>query len=669
MTTKNKSPNNKGRFNRSLYKISTSKVLFFPYILTAVMAALTLLGVHGSSMGIYEEIFYGQTTNSESDVLFGEPRDIRSDEWIVATQLSVAQSNSNFPEINNNLGDGVASSIIVDIPFMGFFAIFEPHNWPFFILPFEYAFSLKWWLMGYFLILSVYFIILLIIPRQYLLASLLGLSIFFSPFIQWWYQYITLAPIYYGLFSVIAFILLSKSTTLKKKIIYTIVLSYTLTSFALVQYPAFQIPVAIVLSCFAIGHLINLKAEDGNYKILKESIQYVLYSAVIALTLTGGFLYHNKDPFTAVSESAYPGSRDIDSGGYSALHLLSSHLSPLFQYDEKAASYQIPSANAINQSESSNFILISGLLLPVLIFLIYRKVRAKEQIDYRLLGILASLILLLSWMFIPGLNAIGKLILLNIVPTVRVIIGLGLINILLITLFMTQYRVVKPFGKFTVIIYSAGVYIATTAISLIIHSLFPAFMGIEITLISGVPFSIITALLLMKRFNLAAASYLSYCILSTFMIHPIHVGTDILTSNPVISKIQSINSKPDEKWVVEDAMLQNFALMAGKPTLTGVYPYPQLDLWSDIDVDEDLYNRYAHVNFVIDRDNSIDIDTTIETPIPDRFGVITEACSDFMRSNNVRYIVTTGKIDSHCSKKKETIKMPSMTVYIYRLIY
>src|SRR3546814_4076929 len=59
----------------------------------------------------------------------------------------------------------------------------------FLLLPFGYAFAFKWWLMGFLLILSCYFFALALMPKRQGFAVGLSLALFFSPFVQWWYQY------------------------------------------------------------------------------------------------------------------------------------------------------------------------------------------------------------------------------------------------------------------------------------------------------------------------------------------------------------------------------------------------------------------------------------------------------------------------------------------------
>ena len=78
-------------------------VWFFPAALLIPLILLTGLGISGSSVGIYHEVFYSDAVD-DPQLLFGEPRSVRSDEWLVNTQATIAQRNNDFQAFNANIG-------------------------------------------------------------------------------------------------------------------------------------------------------------------------------------------------------------------------------------------------------------------------------------------------------------------------------------------------------------------------------------------------------------------------------------------------------------------------------------------------------------------------------------------------------------------------------------
>lgn len=304
-------------------KSATKSIWLFPLILTLILISLSLLEINGSSIGIYNQFFFGN--REDPSLILNQPRAIRSDEWVVNTQMTIAQSNNAYEEINKNIGNGSDMSLIIDAPHSGFSQLFKPHNLSFFIMPFEKAFAFKWWVMGYFLVLSSYFFILALMPNKKLLAVILSLSLFFAPFVQWWYQFITLGPMYYTLFAGTLFIYITRAPNRRQKILLTAALIYTLTCLALVQYPPFQIPCILAMALFVIGYLLEIKS-NGAKNIFKGTLSYALAACVVAGIFTGIFLYEKREIVNTVENTAYPGKRIVKSGGYDIRHIGRAHV-------------------------------------------------------------------------------------------------------------------------------------------------------------------------------------------------------------------------------------------------------------------------------------------------------------------------------------------------------
>jgi hypothetical protein len=644
-------------------------IWLFPAVLTLVLIVLCAFQINGSSMGVYHEIFYGDS-QPDPALIAGKPQPIRSDEWTVNTQKVIAQSNNGYAPINKNIGNGEDETLIIDPPTNDWSGVFKPHNLGFFVLPFNNAFSLRWWAMSYFLVISCYFFVLIILPKKRLLASILSLGFLFSPFIQWWYQYITLGPIYYSLFGMVIFTKLLGARNKKRAVLWSLLLTYIMVCFVLVLYPPFQIPCAIVAFAFILGYYLDKKKIIAKNDIRRNLILFVC-AIIISLSIVGIFVYQKRDIVNTIQNTAYPGQRVVKSGGYSLEHLMSSNLSPLFQSSSRAAAYSRPSIEA-NQSGSSNFILITPFLICPALYIYYKRRKNDKKPNY----ILASLSILsavfLAWIFIPGIDLMGKLTLLSLVPHTRLLIGLGLLNLIFIITFIKLYSDYK--GRFSIIISSLYAFVILAFylfLDFLVMSEMPGFMNYKYAIVLALPMAMIAFCFMRKMFIVAASGLLLLALLSTFRINPIYQGTSVLVNTPLSQEIRSIGKNSNDKWISEDIAIENFATMNGERSLTGVYVYPQLELWNSIANSEqkNVYNRYAHVNFNFTR-NVEKSKPSLFLVNTDQFAVKLQPCDKFLQENNVGFLITSkifNEGEARCANLIDSVVYPNVTYFIYKL--
>lgn len=648
------------RYNVLLLR-ATKSIWLFPALLTIALLLLTGLRINGSSIGIYHQFLYN--SSKDTNLLANKPRAIRSDEWVVNTQMTIAQQNNNFSSINTHLGNGEDMDLIVDAPTDSIWQLFKPHNIVFHILPLEYAFAFKWWFMGYLLILSSYFFVLRFLPNQKLIAALLALAFYFSPFIQWWYQFITIAPIYYGLF---IFLTTTRIYSIPPKnrralLLYTLLLVYLCVCFALVQYPAFQIA-----TIFAVAPL--TLAYTGRKNLLSKRSWLIIAGFVLSGVIALTFLYGVRSELANISNSAYPGKRVVTSGGYDYSHLLASNVSPLFQSNTRAAQYTIPTSGAMNQSESSNFIFILPLLIAPLLYLIRKK---ESPARAYILAIITTFALLSLWMVVPHLDGIGKILLLDKIPLQRLLIAFGILNLAAITILL-RYWVYPVANKIALGLYIAVIFAVSVIVTLSIHLRFPLFIGIKLSLLLSIVYPLLACLLLLGYKQLFAAGLLTFTVASTIFVNPLYQGLSVVTKNPLSSSIHELNSQNPGRWAFEDSSFENFALMEGADTLTGVFSYPQVGYWRSLapsNTNSDIYNRYAHVGINFDRHGDVR-PTKFVSPTPDHFSIYTEPCGDFTKKVSLRYLVTSVEISSSSNPCLHLLKRLPLTggyVIIYSI--
>ena len=485
-----------------------------------------------------------------------------------------------------------------------------------------------------------------------------------------------MGSIYLSLFATIAFSRLIAAKRIRSVLAWSIAFAYSAICFIIILYPPFQIPAAIIGLCLCAGLFFEQK-KNINTKMLKRNVLALGASIATVLLIAGVFLVDKMDIISSVSNTAYPGERLIQSGGYSKEHFLTSNLAPLFQDKNISEIYDRPggSTNAVNQSESSNFILIFYFLIPLLLLF---SVRAKTwtlrlKLSPMTIALLSATVLFTVWMFLPGFDFIGKATLLSQVPQARLLIGFGILNLLFIILYIRETssskKIISPLVS---IIISLLIFIFYLLLNFHTMLVFEGFLTFSMAVFLALPIPAAIFFFLRKLYTIALTILLVFTFLSSFQVHPLYRGTEVITESELSKSMRDISGDSKRKWIVEDVRIENFAAANGLRSLSGSYLYPQMNLWKELGQDSDLYNRYSHTVFVIDRDTSKNIRPAITVPQADRVDVAIEACDRFLKQNDVGFIVTSSELQQDplnpCYKFEKKIRYPEVSYYIYRII-
>ncbi len=657
------------KINIKTFRKFYRSVWFFPALVLLLFVCLVIGGINGSSMGIYNAIFNGK--HHDSELISGHPRSIRSDEWNVTTQMIFGQAAENYPDTNRNIGNGQDMNIILDVPTHDWTQLFRPQNWAFFVLPIDQAFAYRWWFSSVALVLAVYFFTLHFLPKRRLFAALLAISVLFSGFTQWWYINTTLVCIAYPLLIMLGCFRLLKATSVKEKALLSIAVGYTAVAFAILAYPPFQIPVVLATVALLIGYVCTYHLHEFKRKCIELWPFLVGLGVVIAVCL-GVYLSQRQPALHAINNSAYPGHRVVTSGGYSISHLLSGGLARQFQDDAKAAHYSNPAAAAFNQSESSTFLFLFFFLAVPLLYLLWKdRSFAKKPAPWLLISLAVITLVFLGWLFVPHLELLGAITKLNLVPLNRVIIGLGLVNIVAVVYFVDLYGKSKHTVPVRIsVLISSLSFVLLALLHVHIAHATAGFIGMPTAVALALPIPVVVYLILRRKYEWAMLLLAAFTIASSYSVNPLYKGTAVIRQSSLVKAIASYPN--DGRWAVEDVSVENFPVVAGKPSIAGVFAYPQVALWHSIDngKQEDKYNRYAHTSFNFDRDTSTTIPTGFADTGADQLVVKTELCSAFMKESKVKYVVSTGKMnpaDQTCITRVQQIKTPAVTYNIYTL--
>ena len=659
-----------------VYKHFTSSDWFFPVIVLLIVIVLSTFRVSGSSVGeISQQLI--DSEEDDSSLIFGHPRNLRSDEWSVNTPFISSQQQNNYALFSTQLGTKNDTTVVSDIPSRDWTVVFKPQNLGFIIgIPFENSFALRWWLMGYVLMISAYFLTLHLFPSKRLFAALIALSLFFAPIIQWWYQNINILVVAYALLSLLFFMKLidTKKDNLKKKFLYSLSLSWSTIAFALILYPPYQIPIAYITVVAAIAYLISKYRSDLT-SLIKENSKYIFLSISIVIVTLGAFYYIHKDALHQLSSTSYPGQRRVVAGDFPITHILGYSLAPLFINENISKTY-FPESGLGNSSESSQLGLPLITILVLAISVIIVGIR-KRRIMIMTIAMSIITMLILLRLLVPHFNTLYNLTLISTIPHQRMILALGVAMFLLLLVSMYEKSIHKiSFShKELLVINSVNIILTLASFILVSKNLGWMMQGVNplylLVLVVVYPVSL-GLLFTLRKYTLVALAFLLFTFTATVNVNPLYVGFGASTSSEVSKSIQSISDSDSGKWITDfDKIwqLESLVLLNGAKSLSGVYIYPQNSIWKQIDSSDEAkfaYNRFAHVTFSINSGN--DRYTRLKYESAMEFNISTTPCSDFLKEMKVAYILTTSGVASSCSELVKAFDYPKQDIYIYKII-
>ncbi len=639
------------------------KVYIFPILTVTLLLILSLLHISGTSTGVYDYMF----GEPNSNLLVGQPRTVRSDEWTVTTPFTISQATENYPVRDSDIGAGQDMSLVVDVPYGDWSTFFKPQNLMFFIAPLEFSFAFKWWFLAALLALSVYAFVLLLYPKRYLMASLLAVLFVFNPFIQWWYQAITLLPIAYGLLITVLVIKVLRENKLKRSLLYSLLLTYLLICFSLLMYPAFQISVLLVL---LVTTIVILYSNKQLYLLIKKRNLWLIAGVLLTTALlVGAFLYQHLDTIKATLSTLYPGARSITSGGFNPIKLITWPFSYLLLHNETANIFNN------NQSEISNFMLFGFASLPIFALLWIRdKDKAFTKLERSLLiCLIVVAVIIFCRMFIPIGDPIYNLLGLSKVPHVRLFIALGLINLIFIIIAMgRKHKTLRTYSqildRYHMIVF--GIYLISfdLLIAYLKHHFVLSTVGIfEATAVS-ILLAVAMTLLLSNYSRPRYIGLMLLCLFSLFsagLANPLYRGLSLPT-NPLVEYIQKQEKHDSNYWISNDQpYLSSAILSSGAELYGGVNTYPQLSVWEKyFPNDEYVYNRYAHIRFKIDQSSER---ASLSLLQADSFRITLSSCDPLLKELSIGYIVSDIDLGDNldCYPAKYSSKFNKKPLFIY----
>ena len=515
-----------------------------------------------------------------AESVFGEPRAIRSDEWMVSLPRLMSGEFSDYGKYNEIVRATKSSNLSASGLYCNYSALAQPANWGFYLFGTEYGVSFLWnfnMIFGFLFSFELCYIL----SKNNRLLSLMGASlIWFSGYNMWWstVNWLLTGPAAL----VFAYYFLTEEKR-GRRIFFGAGTAIFAASFVVNLYPAWQVPAGYLFAMILLWMLIYNREKLKQYQWKDWGILAVLI--VFMASIVAVYMRDNMEYLTDVMNTVYPGSR-VCYGGNSIRRLMEyipNLLMTVHIYE--------------NASEAGRF--ITFFPIPYLLAAVVFFKNKKKDLLTGLLLLPTTLLSIYCLVELPA--AVAKGLLLTYTTPERASDVLGYAMLLLLIVVLGRYEE-KARLKFPL---AATVTVLTLAVTLLhVRKQYAGYSNFVYFAVLGVGLAVLFTCIISKidkQWRQRAMVLMSICVVvAGAMINPIMCGTDVITSKPVAKEIKKIvKENPDGKWIsMNSAVHGNFLITCGAPTINSANYVPNMELWEKLDPEkeqEEIYNRYAHI--------------------------------------------------------------------------
>ncbi|MCD8045511.1 MAG: TMEM199/VMA12 family vacuolar ATPase assembly factor [Clostridiales bacterium] len=538
----------------------------------------------GSSIGMWQS-WVSDPSITDTGIIFGQTRSIRSDEWAVFTPMSLSQYYDGFAVFGNIFrGTTTDMSVIYGQPVMEWSIIFRPFLIGYLFL--SPARGMAFWWAGklVFLVLVSFEFGMLITERRKLLSLVYALMMAFAPVVQWWFGTNSFPEmLIYGQGVVLCVAAYMRTEKYWKRILCALGFVWAGGAYLLVLYPAWQIPFFWVFFIAVVWVLIdNWRTFRFNPK---RDIPIIIGCILLLIACMMFIVLRSWDTIQAIMGSVYPGVRsESGSGGFDNL----------FRYVGNLFLPINANLSSLNQTELSDWFNLFPLGIILSLWVVLKdKVKGKLIILLWVVGAILG-----SYCIVGFPSWLAKITLLNNSQTARAMIAVGFVNVLLlIRSFALRKTGVRVLVSLPIALILACVVVY--AGKLLVYG---EYLNKVYFLISVVMLTALFALALCRGRRVYIAFCILMCMAMIFeggMVNPLRSGTDVIDENRLSQAIREIQEEESGIWIADENWVYgNFAAMNGAPTINSTNTYYNKELWGILDPDgeyEDIYNRYAHI--------------------------------------------------------------------------
>jgi hypothetical protein len=660
------------RFDRAVQPTADAlpnrRVLWsFPALIAVFFVIMVATGISGTSSGNYWATFGdGQ---KDPALISGEPRGIRSDEWLVQSSWIVSQEEQGFPVENQTLPGGMDLTVQNDAPTWDWSTAFRPHIAGFLALPLDQGMAVRWWLPGLAVIVAAYLFSVTMMPRRPVISALLAVGLFFTPILQWWFLPTTLWPVALAFTAMAAIIWIFRHPRLGVRIAWAAVTGYLAVTTAMSIYAPFIVPAALVVLFFFIGAWISeARRQQLSFRASLVRISPLLAAAVGAGVVMVLWILTRLDTIKALFGTVYPGQRLEGTGLLSAKGLVSLFAGPFNEALTNSAFSQDQSNYlGANQSEAAGVVLYAFFFLIPLAWIVVADWRASRRLNWIALAVIGCTVFVTAYLLIPGWDAIAHLLFVDRTTVARIRLAYAILGIVSIVVLLKRLdkRDIRLPGSvvWTTVALTAGSILFTAVVLTVVDPLVPNLAAhwriTAVLIVLGVFF-------ILKRWAVAGAAVILVAALFIGSgVNPLYRGVFDLNDTEIGEAVDRVNAEDPGTWVGIGSYVPTAVLVeSGVRAMNGVQTYPPTEMWDQIDPDdryEEIWNRLANVNWVPGEGEPVPTN-----PVRDQIHVSFDACSDFAEEH-VSYVLSEVPIDETCATPIETVTEGGSTLTIYEV--
>lgn len=558
------------------------------------------------------------------DTIIGSPRPIRSDEWLVQTPfyLSQVKTGNHFTNKSYQV-TGQNMMLAYNVSSWHISTIGKPFNWGFLFLGASRGLSWYWSFKIIAMLLLAYEFAMILTSKRKLLSAVSSFWITFTPTVQWWFMQHLGDVVFFSLLIMVSIYHYFNSEKKVFKILMAINLIIALIGFPLIIYPAFQVPFAYIILLFTV---IQFFKALRNKKVTLFDVIVITLTLFVSLTIDALTIYQSWDAISATLHTVYPGKR-ISVGGEYTWKNLSDFLFNI------VLPFKVPQvSNQVELSSSFNFLLYILLILP---FVIKRK-DINKNIFGIVLVVYSLMLMLYSIVGIP--TVLSKLTLFSYVPFSRSWQSMSVIAVFASIWFISFIWDKLERVKLTKILPSLFIVTILYLYRGLTDDIYKNYLGRFTSVILIVIMLIAFICILYRKKRVFYPIMLVIITVSGLTVNPLTHGIAAIENKLLSHEVESIVGKnPNAIWMSDSTNLYHFVQMFGAKSIDGVRFYPDRQLMSKIDKQnqyEDVWNRYAHLKYSLTNEN-----TSMTTPVPDNVNINLNI--NELKDLNVKYILTT----------------------------
>lgn len=622
--------------NNSLI-IFDKRVKIFLLANLIIFALLVLFKIQGSSTPIWNS-FFGIDQKKAKNILYGEPRGIRQDEWSSWVPNIINQVRTGMKQHNYCFGGGNAAYIHSYVPVDDVRDFFRPKVWGYHLFDIETGYAFDWNLRIFGLIVSAFLLFLIFTRNNFWLSVFGALWLFLSSGQQWWSnnQGELMSFVFFITVSLMS-IIYSKSK--KDIILWAIPLFIFCYSFIVVMYPPWQIALTYVMLALIIGYLIS----NWDKELVLSQLVLKISVGTGILVLLGGFtfklLYDANDAIEMTMNTAYPGKRIITGGDLHFTRIFSQYFG-YFITDVKTP------AVWLNICEASGYL----VFFPIVFYYLIRSFISKVKTDYTLVFLAAFMCISLVWMLIGLPSFIAKMLFFHVIPGYRLLPIFQIASVIMTVIYLSK----KSDKKINIIeIASVGV-VALVSIYLIginTNKTVDGFFKPSQIIIVAILFAACYVLLIIPQHkwrNRLFGGIIILFLLPNIRVNPVTKGLKALLENPLVRQVRPIHdADPNPKWAVfGNVLLANLLKVECINVFNGMKSPPiiaEMKIFDPTGKDDFVYNRGGYNNLFsfIDGKDSTVFKLNENNTVNDTYSMYADPCGNKLKSIGVKYILFT----------------------------